>query len=97
MESFCAGGSDYYVVVRDDMPTGDDRNQRVILRETPTFPNRDNFKPFSAKRVKMIGRWAGTIKYDLDPFDQTPVSPDSNGQIAFGGGLLVDQVTVLER
>lgn len=98
-ESWSAGGSDYYVLVRDDAG-GDAQSRwnRVILRETTAFEVLEKFKPFVAKRVEIRGRNAGYVKYRLNELSQYPIgSRDEDGYALHGGGLLVDEIKVLDE
>ncbi len=94
-ESEAAGGSDYYVLVVSEDAPAQGRRDRHIMRCTLTFPTLDHFKPFAGKRVEVVARNAGYVKYKLGQ-EQTSRFPDRDGYLLFGGGLLVDSIKVIQ-
>ena len=95
-ESWDAGGSDYFVLVRAELPDTPGSGRRTILRPSPAFPTLKSFRPFVGQPVQVRGRHAGYIKFTPDPMSQYPTSDlDSDGQLSRGRGFLVDSITII--
>lgn len=102
-ESWNAGGSDYYVLVRDAESQSSSYSQRVILRTTPKYPLLADFHQFAGRTVIVRGRSAKEVKVEVHPESQYPVfevfeEKGADGTVRlyrwFGGGLMVDSITV---
>jgi hypothetical protein len=95
-ESRMAGTSDYFVLVCDGAsPAGDGHRERLILRPTRAIPF-SSIGNFTDRRVEIRGREAARLV--LAPTSSITDGPSSaSGAERRGGGLLVDNIEVLEE
>lgn len=66
IESFCAGGSDYYVLVAND--------KTESLLDLSSWRARKINKSLN-KQVSLKGSWQSSTKQNDDPYSQHPISP----------------------
>jgi hypothetical protein len=94
-----AEDTNHFALSREDVPA-ERLDHRIILRETPAFKTMEDFKPFTGKRVEIRGRIAGHVKFhvEVDKGVQFPIATvDRDGYALYGGGLLVDEIKVLDE
>ena len=66
LESYCAGGSDYYVLVAND--------KTETLLDLSDWRSRKINKSLN-KQVSLKGSWQSSTKQNDDPYTQHPISP----------------------